>query len=118
MSKDGITALQMDVKTLDLTPKILEKALKQAHEGRMFILGEMIKALPASRAKVSKFAPKIKLLHIPVDKIGEVIGPGGRIIKQIISETGAAVDVEDDGTVSVSAPDEKAVDKRLTGLRV
>jgi len=115
-TKDGITALQMDVKTLNLTPKILEQALRQAYEGRMFILGEMIKALPASRAQVSKFAPKIKLLHIPVDKIGEVIGPGGRIIKQIISETGAAVDVEDDGTVSVSAPDEKAVDKAVNWI--
>ena len=73
----------------------------------------MLSVLPKSRTKISKYAPKIEILHIPVEKIGEVIGPGGKIIKNIIAETGASVDIEDDGTVSVSAPDKESVKKAM-----
>ena len=103
-SQKGITAVQLDVKSLDLNLALLKKALQQAKEARVFILDKMLKALPASRKQVSKFAPKIEVLHVPVEKIGEVIGPGGRMIRKIIAETGAAVEVEDDGSINVSAP--------------
>lgn len=101
-TKDGITALQLDVKTPKLTLSILEKALEQAKKARMDIMAVMLKALPAPREKVSTHAPKIKTLKVPVEKIGEVIGPGGKTIKAIIAETGAQVDIEDDGTVNIS----------------
>lgn len=108
-TKKGITALQLDVKTLDLTLAILKEALAQAKSGRAEILESILKILAFSREKVSTFAPKIKVVKVPVEKIGEVIGPGGRIIKKIIAETGAQVEVEDDGTINVSGMDEKAV---------
>lgn len=116
-TREGITALQMDVKTLGLTTELIGKILAQAKEGRLFILKEMMKVLPASRAQISKFAPKIQLLHVPVEKIGEIIGPGGRVIKQIINETGAAVDIEDDGTVSVSAVDKNSVERAAAWIK-
>ncbi|MBI2103595.1 polyribonucleotide nucleotidyltransferase [Candidatus Woesebacteria bacterium] len=103
----GITALQLDVKTLSLTPKLLKEALAQAKKGRSEIMKVITKAIGEPRAKVSTFAPKIKVVKIPVEKIGEVIGPGGRIIKKIIAETGAQVEVEDDGSVNVSGPTEE-----------
>jgi len=108
-TQKGITGLQLDVKTLDLTLPILKEALSQAKEGRAFILDLILKTLPSSRNKVSVFAPKIKVVKVPVEKIGEVIGPGGKMIKKIIAETGAQVEVEDDGVVNISATDEKAV---------
>jgi polyribonucleotide nucleotidyltransferase len=103
--------MQLDVKTLNLTPAILKEALKQAKEGRAFILEAMLKVLPEPRTKVSAFAPKIKTVKIPVEKIGEVIGPGGKMIKKIIAESGAQVEVEDDGSVNISGTDEAMVDK-------
>jgi polyribonucleotide nucleotidyltransferase len=103
----GITALQLDVKTLKLTSKILKEALIQAKKGRAEIMKIIVETIKEPRAKVSNFAPKIKVVKIPVEKIGEVIGPGGRTIKKIIAETGAQVDVEDDGSVSISAPSEE-----------
>jgi polyribonucleotide nucleotidyltransferase len=116
-SKKGITAIQLDVKTLDLTVEFLEKTLKQAQEGRLYILEEMLKVLPASRAQISKFAPKIEVLHIPIEKIGEVIGPGGKTIRTIINETGALIDVEDDGTINVSAPQKDSVDRAVAWIQ-
>lgn len=116
-TKKGITALQMDVKSLDLTAEVLKKALGQARDGRLFILNEMLKVLPTVRAQISKFAPKIKVLRIPVEKIGEVIGPGGRMIREIIAETGAAVDIEDDGRVNISAPDKESVDQAVAWIK-
>ncbi len=113
---DGITALQMDVKTLNLTTAILKEALAQAKEGRAFILKEMLKVLATSRDKVSAFAPKIKVVKVPVEKIGEVIGPGGRMIKKIIAQTGAQVEVEDDGTVNVSGTSADAVDAAVATI--
>ena len=102
---DGITSLQMDIKIAGITEEIMKKALAQAKDGRIHILGEMAKALTDAREEVGEFAPKIETLTIPVDKIREVIGTGGKVIREIVAETGAKVDIEDDGTVKVSAPD-------------
>lgn len=112
-TEKGITALQLDVKTLNLTPKILKEALAQAKKGRHEILETMLKTLKSSREKISAYAPKIKVVKVPVEKIGEVIGPGGRMIKKIIAETGAQVEVEDDGTVNVTGTEETAVDSAV-----
>jgi polyribonucleotide nucleotidyltransferase len=112
-TKKGITALQLDVKTLKLTLPLLEKALLQAKDARDKILEVMLKTLGEPRAKVSTYAPKIKMIKIDKDKIGEVIGPGGRIIRAIIDETGAQVDIEDNGTVSISGATEEEVNAAM-----
>jgi len=116
-TQKGITAIQMDVKTKDLTVKTLQKVLTQGKEGRDFILGKMLEVLPSSRTQVSKFAPKIEVVHVPVERIGEIIGPGGKIIRKIISETGAAIDVEDDGSVNISSPDQEAVKRAVEWVK-
>jgi len=108
-TEKGITALQLDVKTLDLTAKILGKALDQAKEGRAFILAKMLETINAPREKVSAYAPKVRMIKIPVEKIGELIGPGGKMIKKLIAETGAQIEVEDDGSVSISGTSDEAV---------
>lgn len=118
-TEKGITALQLDVKTLNLTNPILKEALAQAKEGRAKILKTMLEVIKEPRAKISAHAPKIKVVKVPVEKIGEVIGPGGRMIKKIIAETGAQVEVEDDGTVNISGTTEEAVDtavQKVEGL--
>lgn len=115
-TRTGVTAIQMDVKSTSLTTEILKKAFTQAKEARVFILDQMQKTLPTPRANISKFAPKIEVVHVPVEKIGEVIGPGGKIIRKIIAETGANVEVEDDGTVNVSALDKGSVDKAIAWI--
>lgn len=102
-TKDGITSIQMDIKIEGLDLKIMEEALAQAKEGRLHILGEMDKALAAPRAELSKYAPRIVTVQIPVDKIGELIGPKGKNIRGIQEETGAELTVEDDGTVTIAA---------------
>lgn len=112
-SQKGITAVQLDVKIDGLTLDMVEKILAQAKEGRLFILEKMLSVIKQARKEVSQFAPKIALVRIPVEKIGEVIGPGGKIIRNIIATTGAQVDVEDDGSVSISAPTQEAVDKAV-----
>jgi polyribonucleotide nucleotidyltransferase len=109
----GITALQLDVKTLSLTVPVLEKAFAQAKKAREEILDVMEKAINTPRATVSKYAPKIKMIRINPEKIGEVIGSGGKTIKKISAETGAQIDIEDDGRVSVSGIDEDGVNKAL-----
>jgi len=116
-TQKGLTAIQMDVKTKDLTVKTLQKVLTQGKEGRDFILGKMLEVLPSSRTQVSKFAPKIEVVHVPVERIGEIIGPGGKIIRKIISETGAAIDVEDDGSVNISSPDQEAVKRAVEWVK-
>jgi len=116
-TKQGITAIQMDVKTIDLDVKTVGKILAQAKIGRNFIMEKMLAILPKSRTSVSKFAPKIEVVHVPVERIGEVIGPGGKIIRKIIAETGAVVDVEDDGSVNISSPDEEAVKKAVEWVK-
>ncbi|MCE2900544.1 MAG: polyribonucleotide nucleotidyltransferase [Gemmatimonadetes bacterium] len=102
-TRDGITSIQMDIKIEGLDLKIMEEALAQAKEGRLHILGEMDKALAAPRADLSPYAPRIVTVHIPVDKIGELIGPKGKNIRGIQEETGAELTVDDDGTVTIAA---------------
>lgn len=104
-TEKGITALQMDVKTLSLTINILEKALEQAKDARVQIMKKILETLPESRKTVSEYAPKIKVVKIPVDKIGEFIGPSGKNIKKLMADTGTQIDVNDDGSVSVSGVD-------------
>lgn len=116
-TKRGLTAIQMDVKITELDLQTIGKIFNQAKEGRLFILKKMLDILPASRAQISKFAPKIEVLHVPVEKIGEIIGPGGRMIRKIISETGAGIDIEDDGTINVSAPDKKTVTQAVAWIK-
>ena len=102
---DGITSLQMDIKIPGITEAIMQQALAQAHDGRAHILDEMAKAMDAPRAELGEFAPKIETISIPTDKIREVIGSGGKVIREIVEKTGAKVDIQDDGTVKVSASD-------------
>lgn len=108
-SKQGITAIQLDVKIDGLTHSMIKKTLAQAKAGREYILNEMLKILPESRPKISQYAPKVAVLHLPAEKIGEVIGPGGRTIRKIIEETGCVIDIEDDGVANISGADEKSV---------
>ncbi len=109
----GITALQLDVKTLNLTPAILGKALEQSKTARADVLKVIVDAIKAPREEVSKYAPKIKQVKIPVEKIGEVVGSGGKTIKKIIAETGAEVNVEDDGSVNITSSDPEALRKAI-----
>jgi len=113
-SKDGITAMQMDVKTLNLTLPVLEAALAQAKSARLEILKVIASAIDKPRDGVSKYAPKIKIIRIPPDKIGELIGPGGKTIKKIIAETGAQVDVDDDGTVFISGVTKESLEAGIS----
>lgn len=105
-TKDGITAMQMDVKIDGLTPEVLGKAIVQAKESRMFILGKMLEAMPEVRKEMSPYAPRIITLHINPEKIRDVIGPGGKMINRIIDETGVDIDIEDDGSVFITSSDE------------
>lgn len=107
----GVTAIQLDVKTPLLTLEILNKALSQARVGRLFILEKMLSVVDKSRTDVSEYAPKIIVVKIPVEKIGEVIGPGGRVIKKIMAETGSQIDMEDDGSVTISGVSKDSVDR-------
>ncbi len=110
---EGITAMQMDVKIDGLTPSMLKEAIAKAKVGRMFIMSKMMEAIETPRKELSPFAPRIITLHINPEKIRDVIGPGGKVINQIIAETGVAIDIEDDGSVFITALDgpggEKAV---------
>lgn len=116
-TNDGITALQMDIKTSGVTPKIMAEALEQAKAGRLHVLGKMLELLPSAREKISAFAPHITTLHINRAKIGELIGPGGKVIRGIVEQTGAKIDVEDDGRVNVAAVDEAAAHKAIKMIR-
>lgn len=112
-TETGITAIQLDVKIPGLTDKQVKEIFARARTARLEILKKMLVVLPDSRSSISDFAPKIEQLQIPVDKIGELIGPGGKTIKNIIATTGAQVDVEDDGTVTISGVDKEAVNKAI-----
>lgn len=116
-TKNGITALQMDVKIPGVRFEVLEQALSQANQGRLFILERMLAVQANPNAQISKFAPKISVLQIEVSKIGDVIGPGGKTIKQIIAETGTVIDVEDDGTVTVAGTDQAAIDRAVDWIK-
>ena len=109
----GITALQMDIKVTGITSEIMAKALEQARAGRMHILGEMAKTIAAPRRDMSMFAPRIVTIKIPVDKIRDVIGPGGKMIRSIIERTGVKIDVEDDGRVNVASADGESAAKAI-----
>ncbi len=109
----GITALQMDIKVAGITTEVMTKALEQAREGRMHILGKMQETLGQSRSDVSTHAPRIITIRIPVDKIRDVIGPGGKMIRSIIERTGVKIDVEDNGTVNVASADEASAAKAI-----
>ncbi len=109
----GITALQMDIKVSGITAKIMREALDQANRGRMHILSEMQKTLTGPRGNISTYAPRIITIKIPVDKIRDVIGPGGKMIRSIIERTGVKIDVEDDGSVNVASADEAAAQKAI-----
>ncbi|MBR1604733.1 MAG: polyribonucleotide nucleotidyltransferase [Alphaproteobacteria bacterium] len=102
-TKDGVTALQMDIKITSITKEIMQTALAQAHEGRIHILGEMAKAIAEPRPHVSDKAPRIVAIKIPVDKIREVIGSGGKVIREITETTGCKIDIEDDGVVRIAS---------------
>jgi polyribonucleotide nucleotidyltransferase len=110
---EGITALQMDIKVAGVTAEIMTNALDQARAGRLFILGKMQATLAASRSDVSLHAPRIVTIKIPVDKIRDVIGPGGKMIRSIIERTGVKIDVEDNGTVNVASADEASAAKAI-----
>ncbi|MBA3324719.1 MAG: polyribonucleotide nucleotidyltransferase, partial [Rhodobacteraceae bacterium] len=108
---NGITSLQMDIKVAGITPAIMEKALAQAKDGRLHILGEMAQALSTGRAEFSAHAPRIETMQIAVDKIREVIGSGGKVIRSIVEESGAKVDIQDDGTIKIASANGAAIDK-------
>ncbi len=108
-SEKGITAIQLDVKISGLTQEMIEKTFAQAKEARTFILGKMLSVIAEPRQKISQYAPRVAVIHIDQDKIGEVIGPGGRMIRKLIEETGADIEVQDDGTVNISGIDDASV---------
>lgn len=116
-TKDGITALQMDIKVKGLTIEILRDALKQAHAGRQFILEKMLAVLPETRKEMSPYAPRIVSFHINPEKIRDVIGPGGKIINGIIAETGVDIDIEDDGLVMVTSANAEASKKAVDWIK-
>ncbi len=116
-TKDGITALQMDIKVGGITAQIMREALSQAKAGRLHILERMSDGITGPREKVSSFAPRIYTLQIPVDKIRDVIGPGGKMIRSIIEQTGVKIDVEDTGKINVASNDEAAANKALEIIR-
>jgi len=111
---DGITALQMDIKVGGITTEVMTKALDQARRGRLHILAKMTETLSASRESISLFAPRIVTIRIPVDKIRDVIGPGGKMIRSIIERTGVKIDVEDDGRVNVASADGESAAKAIS----
>lgn len=110
---EGVTAIQMDIKIAGINRAILEQALKQAHDGRMFILGKMLEAIPAVRPELSKYAPRVLTMMINPDKIRDVIGPGGKVIKKIVEDTGVKIDIEDDGRVMIMSNDAEASAKAV-----
>jgi polyribonucleotide nucleotidyltransferase len=113
-TSQGVTALQMDIKVTGITMDIMHRALEQARQGRLFILGKMAEALSAPRPSISAYAPRIVTIRIPVDKIRDVIGPGGKMIRSIIERTGVKIDVEDDGRVNVASADEGSAQKAVS----
>ena len=114
---EGVTALQMDMKVHGLPVEILEKAIKQSHEGRMFILDHMLSVLPGPREKISEYAPQIEKLMVKPDKIGAIIGKGGETINKITAETGAMIDIEESGLVTIAGNDPKAIEKALNWIK-
>lgn len=114
---EGITALQMDMKVHGLPVEIMEKALKQSHEGRMFILEHLTSVLSSPRAEISEFAPRIEKIQVAKEKIGTIIGKGGETINKITSETGASVDIEEDGLVTISGTNAESIAKAVAWVK-
>ena len=112
-TKDGITALQMDIKVAGITSQIMREALAQAKRGRLHILGKMEEVITSGREKISDFAPRFYTVQIPVDKIRDLIGPGGKMIRSIVEQTGVKIDVEDSGLVKVASSDQASAAKAL-----
>jgi len=110
-TREGITALQMDIKIPGVTSKIMAEALEQARQGRLHILGKMEEALSAHREQISQFAPRIYTMKIPTDKIRDVIGPGGKTIRGIIADCGVKINVDDSGTVTIASVDGASAEK-------
>ena len=116
-TEQGVTSLQMDIKITSITPDIMKVALEQAREGRLHILGEMARALTGARSGVSKSAPKITTISVPKDKIREVIGTGGKVIREIVETTGCKIDIEDDGTIKIAATSEEQAQRAIDRIR-
>jgi polyribonucleotide nucleotidyltransferase len=116
-TKHGITSLQMDIKIAGITEEIMKVALAQAKDGRMLILGEMGKALTAARAELGEYAPRIEMFKIPTDKIREVIGTGGKVIREIVEKTGAKINIEDDGSVKVASADANSIKAAINWIK-
>jgi len=116
-TEKGVTSLQMDIKITGITEEIMRVALDQARDGRLHILGEMAKALGTARAELGEHAPRIETIKIPTDKIREVIGSGGSVIREIVAESGAKIDIEDDGTVKVAAAKRESIEAALKRIR-
>ncbi|HXD14733.1 MAG TPA: polyribonucleotide nucleotidyltransferase [Xanthobacteraceae bacterium] len=113
----GVTSLQMDIKIAGITEEIMSIALAQAKDGRMHILGEMAKALTSARAELGEHAPRIEVFSIPVDKIREVIGSGGKVIREIVEKTGAKIDISDDGTVKVASAKAESIKAAINWIK-
>ncbi|OPB30502.1 polyribonucleotide nucleotidyltransferase [Bartonella sp. WD12.1] len=109
-TKNGITSLQMDIKIDGITEEIMKIALEQAKDGRIHILNEMSKALTSARDELSEFSPRIEMMNIPVDKIRDVIGSGGKVIREIVEQTGAKINIEDNGAIKIASTDAKAIE--------
>lgn len=116
-TEKGITAIQMDIKIDGINRQIFEQALEQARKGRAYILGKMLECIPAPRPSLKEHAPKITTLKINPDKIKDVIGPGGKVIKKITEESGAKIDIEEDGTVYVAAADQASANKAIEAIK-
>jgi len=113
-TEQGVTALQMDIKIKGITPAIMAQALEQARKARLAILGKMLEVLPAPRPELKPHAPRITVIRIPVDKIGAVIGPGGKMIRSIQEDTNTRIDIEEDGSIFIAATDGMASGWRVT----
>ena len=116
-TSEGVTSLQMDIKITGITEEIMKVALDQARDGRMHILAEMNKALNTARPELGEYAPRIETIHIPVDKIREVIGSGGSVIREIVAESGAKIDISDDGTVKIASANAESIKAAINRIK-
>jgi polyribonucleotide nucleotidyltransferase len=116
-TSEGVTSLQMDIKITGITEEIMKVALDQARDGRLHILGEMNKALTGARPELGEYAPRIETIHIPVDKIREVIGSGGSVIREIVAESGAKIDISDDGTVKIASANAESIRAAIARIK-
>jgi polyribonucleotide nucleotidyltransferase len=116
-TEQGVTSLQMDIKITSITPEIMKIALDQARDGRLHILGEMARAITGAREDVAATAPRITVINVPKEKIREVIGTGGKVIRQIVEETGCKIDIDDDGTIKIAATEQEKAQAAIDWIR-